>query len=106
QQSRLLEPLRVDLGEWKGWTELVRLAANEAVKRYDREYLVQVRYGAFSKALEQIVTLLRPAGALQPLAQGLELLCVPYRLLKSGWQRLFPASQAGAKDEDRCLDLV
>lgn len=105
-QPRLLEPLRIDLGEWKSWTELVRNAANEAVKRYEREYLARVRYDAFQRAQDDLNVILQPTGVLEPLGRGLEILRVPYRLLKSSWRRLLPAFAAEPVDEDQCLDRV
>src|SRR5690606_36881663 len=105
-QSRLLEPLRIDLGEWKSWTEVVRNAANEAVRRYEREYLTRVSYEPFQLAQDELNAVLQPAGVLEPLAKGLEIARTPYRLLKSSWRRLLPALAVEPIDEDRCLDRV
>lgn len=106
QQARLLEPLRIDLGEWKSWSELIRNAANDAVKQYEAEYLSSVRYEAFEKAQDHILSLLQPAGVLQPLSQFLEIVRTPYRFLKSAWKRFLPALATEKLDEERCLDRV
>lgn len=106
QQSRLLDPLRRDLGEWQDWLELVRRNANDAVIRYEREYLSGVDYQELRDGLEQIMNGLQFGGPMKYVWEGLEFLRTPWRLAKGYLQWLSAKPVFNLADEDRTLDKV
>ena len=65
RQSKLLEPLRKDLGEWRAWAEMIRQHANESVLRYDREYLSRTEHRQFKEALARLEGLMSLPGRLE-----------------------------------------
>lgn len=106
KQSRLLEPLRKDLAEWKGWLELVRQQANAAVHRYERDYLIAVEHRPFQDAVQSLRRMMGLPGAGNHLWQVLEALRWPFRSLKGLWRRFGMTRRTASIDEDKVLDRV
>ncbi|MFO0945545.1 MAG: GTPase domain-containing protein [Planctomycetota bacterium] len=106
QQSRLLDPLRQDLAEWRSWIELVRQAANEAVVRYEREYLARVQHRELQHAHAELLSIFMPKGIFEFVGKGLELLRTPYRMLKNLWKRFSPIQLTSEIDEERAIEKV
>lgn len=106
QQSRLLDPLRQDLAEWRSWIELVRQAANEAVVRYEREYLTRVQHRELQHAHAELLGVFMPKGIFEFVGKGLELLRTPYRMLKNLWKRFSPIQLTIDIDEERAIEKV
>lgn len=104
RQARLLDPLRRDLAEWRGWLELIRQHANEAVARYERDYLARVRHPELEHARGEVVGLFEFAGPLSYLGRGLEWLRTPWRLARSFWKQFTPIRPAPQVDEDRAIE--
>lgn len=104
RQSRLLDPARKDLGEWRAWAELVRQRSNEMVLRFEREHLGREEIRQFQEALARLKQIFALPGYFRYLWQGLELLRTPYRMLKSFVRRWTPAPGGGSRDDDRALD--
>jgi hypothetical protein len=105
RQSRLLDPLRKDLGEWQAWAEQVRQAANEAVLRCDREHLARVDYSEFREAADRLLDAFRPKPPLDVLWRVLEILRWPARWL-TGHGRTSTAGYAQAQGADAALDRI
>lgn len=106
QQARLLDPLRQDLAEWRAWIELVRQNANEAVLRYERDYLARVQHRELSHALHEFLGLFTLNGVFEILWRGQELLRSPFRLAKTFWKRFAPSLPISHVDEERAIEKV
>lgn len=82
-QHRLLDPLRLDMAEYRAWIELVRKAGNDAVLRYEREFL-QPR--SMATAVDgELLKVFEAPSVLTPVNRVLEYLREPYRFLRSFW---------------------
>jgi hypothetical protein len=106
QQARLLDPLRQVLAEWRAWIELVRQNANEAVLRYERDYLARVQHRELSHAQNEFLGLFTLNGVFDFLWRGQELLRAPYRLAKTFWKRFAPSLPETSVDEERAIEKV
>lgn len=106
RQTRLLEPLRRDLGEWRAWAEMVRQQANESAQRFEREYLRRFEHRQFQDALARLQSLFALPGQLSYLWQALELARTPYRLLKRLTRRFVPSFGPTSADPDAALDIL
>jgi hypothetical protein len=104
QHSRLLDPLRRDLGQWQTWVEDVRRAANIAVLSYERDYLARAQYPEFEASRDYLMGLFELPEAVPYVRRGVELARMPYRLLKSYWRRLNPIIAADPVSEARVLE--
>lgn len=106
QQSRLLDPLRRDLGEWQTWVECVRRGANTAVQGYERDFLARVEYPQFATAQNETLALLElqlPERLLY-VRHAIEFARMPYRLLRAFAGRFSRLAIAEGVDEDRTLE--
>jgi hypothetical protein len=105
RQGRLLDPARKDVGEWRAWTEQVRLAAGDAVSRYEREHLSRLDYPEFREAAERLERAFAPSPPLDVLWRILEVLRLPIRWLASQALRA-PTLGSRPLATDAALDRV
>jgi hypothetical protein len=105
RQSRLLDPLRKDLGEWRTWLEQVRLAASEAVSRYERDYLSRLDYPEFREAAEKLVGAFAPPPPFDMVWRFFELLRWPVRWIVGNSLAKAPIG-GRALSSDAALDRV
>jgi hypothetical protein len=105
RQGRLLDPLRKDIGEWKAWTEQVRLCCNEAVARYEREHLNRLDYPEFHEARERLIASFAPPAPFDLPWRFLEILRWPIRWLRG---KAADLSQLGSHtfSSDAALDRI
>ena len=105
RQSRLLDPLRKDLGEWRAWLEQVRLAASDAVSRYERDYLARLDYPEFREAAEKLVGAFAPSPPFDVAWRFFELLRWPMRWVVGNSLAKAPVG-GRALSSDAALDRV
>jgi energy-coupling factor transporter ATP-binding protein EcfA2 len=103
---RLLEPLRKDSTEYRAWLELVRQAGNDAVRRYEREFLTHVRFPEFEESFREILKTMEPTGRLLWVERGLELFRLPWRVARNFAWSFLPWGDPAEIDEDRALDQI
>ena len=106
QLGKLLDPLRTDLGEWRSWIELVRQSANQAVLRFEREFLARVRYQELDASLESVLKTFEPWPSMEVVWRVLEYCRYPYRLVRGFLVGRLSTVFGVVIDEDHALDRV
>lgn len=104
RQSRLLEPVRGDLGEWETWIELVRQGANDAVRGYESRTLLALQRREVADLSQRVLQRLRLPAPLVVIDQVLDFIRVPCRWLRQQWSRWRLA--VDRVDEDQALERV
>ncbi len=105
-QPRLLEPLQKDVGEFRQWMELVRQAANQAVQRYQAEFLGRIHYDEFDQTKAAMHELLVPNDWSLWLHRGLEFVRMPFRQLRAFLISLTPLQPRVELNEKSAIDQV
>ena len=106
RQDRLLAVAREDLAALDTWRRVVQEGQVEFENRYRKEYLTSERFRRFDETLVRLLELLELPKIGQVVSKGLNLLRMPYTLVK-GWVRKEPsASPAGVLAERPVLEAA
>ena len=89
-QDSLLAAAREDLSALEGWRRGVQEGQIEFENRYRKEYLTAERFRRFDETLVRLLELLELPAIGKILSQGMNLLRLPYTMLK-GWFKREPA---------------
>jgi len=99
-QEKLLAAAKADLAAIDGWRTLVQQGQMEFANRYRKEYLTSERFRRFDETLLRLLELLELPKIGQILSKSLNVLRMPYTLMKS-WFRKEPPVTANAALQER-----
>lgn len=103
EQSRLLSAATDDLSALEGWRRLVHEGQAAFEDRYRKEHLAAEKFRRFDETLVRLLELLELPAVGQILSKGLNLLRMPYTLVKS-WFRREPPPMAPEMAEKPVLE--
>ena len=105
RQDRLLAVGRADVEALDTWRRLVTEGQNEFATRYRKEYLSSERFRRFDEALVRLLEMLELPKVGRFVSQGMNLLRMPYTLVKGLVKRDEPV-QAGVLAEKPVLEAA
>jgi hypothetical protein len=106
RQDRLLAVAREDLIALDAWRRLVQEGQVEFENRYRKEYLTSERFRRFDETLVRLLELLELPKIGQVVSKGLNLLRMPYTLVKGWIKKDPPAAPAGVLAEKPVMEAA
>jgi energy-coupling factor transporter ATP-binding protein EcfA2 len=103
-QQQLLGVARDDLIALEGWRQLVREGQIEFNDRYRREFLTTERFRRFDEALVRLLELLELPGIGKIVSTGLDVLRMPYTLMKKFFASTLIRPDASSMPERQVLE--